>query len=119
MANTEIEKTLKKIADVQLVHARLMETNERKWNKRFESLQGLAKNHESRIENLDRRLQNLVRVTEHHEQKIENLMRIVESHEERLEPIEDLVRTMLASLDKLMKTMDDFIKGRKRQNGHR
>ena len=50
MANTEIEKTLKKIAETQLVHARLMETNERKWNKRFDNQRG-------RTENLDRRLQ--------------------------------------------------------------
>ncbi|OFW08276.1 MAG: hypothetical protein A3G20_03460 [Acidobacteria bacterium RIFCSPLOWO2_12_FULL_59_11] len=113
MTNIEkIEATLKKVADTQLVHARLMETNERKWNKRFESLQALVKNHEVRMENLERKTENVDR-------RIENLMRIVESHEERLEPIENLVRTMLASMDKLMKTMDDFIKGRKRQNGHR
>ena len=57
MANADIEKTLKKIADTQLVHARLMETNERKWDKRF-------KVSRARTGNLARRAENLSRATE-------------------------------------------------------
>jgi len=69
MAN--IEATLKKIADTQLVHARLMETDERKWNKRFEGLR-------DRTENLERAAEHLQRATE-------KLWRVAEAHERRLD----------------------------------
>ena len=98
MANAQIEATLKKIADTQLVHARLMETNEREWNKRFDTLLG---------------------VVESHERSIERLERTAERHERRFENVEDALRTMLASMDRLIKTMEDFAKGRKRENGRR
>ncbi|MBI4463971.1 MAG: hypothetical protein HY647_04640 [Acidobacteria bacterium] len=112
MANTSIEATLKKIADTQLVHARLMETNERKWNKRFEDLQGVVKNHEGRVHNLERAAEKLWRATE-------KLHRVAEIHERRLESVEGNVQTMLASMDRLTKSIEDFIKGRKRENGRR
>ncbi|MBI4459778.1 MAG: hypothetical protein HY648_06945 [Acidobacteria bacterium] len=98
MAIAEIEKTLKKITDTQLVIVRLMETNERKWNKRFEALEG-------RTDNLERRIRNLVRVAE--------------AHEQRLDSLHDDVRTMVASADRVIKMIEDFAKGRKRQDGHR
>jgi len=112
MANAEIEKTLKKIADTQLVHARLMETNERKWNKSIETLKG-------RTENLERGAEHLLRATE-------KLWRVAETHERRLDDgadrtavLQDEVRTMVASMDRLIRTLEDFAKGRKRENGHR
>ena len=98
MANAETEKTLKKITDTQLVIVRLMETNEREWNKRFDTL---------------------VAVVESHERSIERLERTAETHERRFENVEDGLRTMLASMDKLFKTMEEFIKGLNRQNGRR
>ena len=64
MANAEIEKTLKKITDTQLVVVRLMETNERKWDKRFESLQGRMERLERRVGELDRGAEHLLRATE-------------------------------------------------------
>ena len=119
MANAEIEKTLKKITDTQLVIVRLMETNERKWDKRFEELQGLAKNYEGRVENLERGAEHLLRATE-------KLWRVAEANERRLDDgadriaaLEDGVRTMLASVDRLIKTIEDFAKGRKREDGRR
>ena len=98
MANAETEKTLKKITDTQLVIVRLMETNEREWNKRFDTL---------------------VAVVESHERSIERLERTAETHERRFGNVEDGLRTMLASMDKLFKTMEEFIKGLNRQNGRR
>ena len=119
MANTAIEATLKKIADTQLVHARLMETNDRKWDKRFEGLQSLAENHERRVENLEQAAEHLHRATE-------KLWRVAKTHERRLDDgadriaaLQDGVRTMLASVDRLIKTIEDFAKGRKRENGRR
>ena len=119
MLNAEIEKTLKKIADTQLVHARLMETNDRKWEKRFEGLQSLAENHERRVENLEQAAEHLHRATE-------KLWRVAETHERRLDDgarrtatLEDQVRTTLASIDRLIKMLEDFAKGRKRENGRR
>ena len=110
MANAEIEKTLKKITDTQLVIVRLMETHEREWNKRFEGLRG-------RTENLERGAEHLLRATE-------KLWRVAGAHERRLDDgadriasLEDGMRTMLASMDKLFKTMEDFIKGLQRENG--
>jgi len=112
MANAEIEKTLKKITDTQLVIVRLMETNERKWDKRFESL-------DARTKNLERGAAHLLRATQ-------KLHRVAVAHERRLDDgagrtaaLEDAVRTMLASMDRLIRMVEDFAKGRKRENGHR
>ena len=52
MANAETEKTLKKITDTQLVIVRLMETNQREWNKRFDTLVAVVESHERSIERL-------------------------------------------------------------------
>ena len=112
MANAEIEKTLKKITDTQLVVVRLMETHERKWDRRFDNLQDLAKNHEGRLERVERGAEHLLRATE-------KLHRVAESHEQRLESLHDEVRTMVASMDRLIKMIEDFAKGRKRENGGR
>ena len=112
MANAEIEKTLKKITDTHLVIARLMETHERKWDKRFETLQG-------RTENLERGAEHLLRATE-------KLWRVADAHERRLDDgqertaaLQDQVRTTLASMDRLIKMLEDFARGRKRENGRR
>src|SRR3990167_9866471 len=119
MANAGIEATLKKIADTQLVIGRLMETHERQWNKRFENLQGLVKNHEGRTEDLERGAESLLRATE-------KLWRVAETHGRRLDDgadrtaaLQDEVRTMVASVDRLIKMLEDFAKGRKRENGRR
>ena len=119
MAHTEIEKTLKKITDTQLVIVRLMETHEREWNKRFDNLRDLARNHEGRVKNLERGAEHLLRATE-------KLWRVAETHERRLDDgadrtvvLQDEVRTMVASMDRLIRTLEDFAKGRKRGNGRR
>lgn len=98
MANAEIEKTLKKITDTQLVHARLLETTEREWNKRFDIL---------------------LSVVESHERSIERLERTAQTHERRFENVEDALRTMVAAMDRMIKTIEDLAKGRKRENGRR
>ena len=64
MANAEIEKTLKKITDTQLVVVRLMETHERKWDRRFEASQVRMEGLERRTEELDRGAEHLLRATE-------------------------------------------------------
>ena len=119
MANAGIEKTLKKIADTQLVHARLMETHERKWDKSFETSQARMERLAGRTEDLERGAEHLLRATE-------KLWRVATAHERRLDDgadriaaLEDGVRTMLASVDRLIKTIEDFAKGRKRENGRR
>ena len=126
MANAEIEKTLKKITDTQLVIVRLMETHERKWDKRFETSQG-------RMERLERRTQELDRGAEHLLRAVEKLWNVVEAHERRLDSherrlddgadrtaaLQDQVRTTLASIDRLIKMLEDFAKGRKREDGRR
>src|SRR3990167_8442583 len=112
MANAGIEATLKKIADTQLVIGRLMETHERQWNKRFENLQGLVKNHEGRTEDLERGAENLRRVAETHERRLDD-------GADRTAALQDEVRTMVASVDRLIKTIEDMAKGRKRENGRR
>jgi chromosome segregation ATPase len=133
MANAEIEKTLKKITDTQLVIVRLMETHERKWDKRFDSLQDLARNHEGRLGNVEQGAERLLRAIEKlwtvaaaHDQRTENLRRLAEAHEQRLDDgddrttsLHDEVRTMVASMDRLIKMLENFAKGRKRENGHR
>ena len=96
MASAEIERTLKKISDTQLVHARLLETTEREWNKRFDTLLG---------------------VVESHERSMERLERTAKTHERRFERVDDALRTMLTSMDSLIKTIEDLAKGRKRENG--
>ena len=98
MVNAEIEKTLKKITDTQLVHVRLLETTEREWNKRFDSL---------------------LSVVESHERSIERLEHTAQTHERRFGNVEDAVRTMVASIDRLIKMLENFAKGRKRENGRR
>ena len=131
MANAEIEKTLKKITDTQLVIARLMETHERRWNKRFEASQGRMERLERRTEDLEHGAKHLLRATEKlwnvaaaHDQRTENLRRVAETHEQRLDDgadrtaeLRDEVRTMVASVDRLIKTMENLAKGRKRENG--
>ena len=119
MANAEIEKTLKKITDTQLVIVRLMETHERQWNKRFETSQGRMERLERRVEDLDRGAEHLLRASE-------KLWRVVEAHERRLDDgadrtaaLQDEVRTMVASVDRLIRMLEDFAKGRKRENGRR
>ena len=112
MASAEIEKTLKKITDTQLVIVRLMETHERKWNKRFEASQ-------ARMERLERRTEDLEHAADKLHRATEKLWRVAEAHEQRHDDVEDRMRTMLASLDRLIKTMDEFAKGRKRENGRR
>ncbi len=126
MANTEIEKTLKKITDTQLVIARLMETHERQWNKRFETSQGRMDRLERRTQELDRGAEHLLRaieklhrVAESHERSIERLEQTAGSHERSLEDLKDRTRTMLASMDRLIRTIEDFAKGRKREDGRR
>ena len=133
MANAEIEKTLKKITDTQLVIVRLMETHERKWDKRFEAAQGRIEGLERRTKELDRGAEHLLRAVEKlwnvaaaHDQRTENLRRVAEAHERRLDDgtnrtatLEDQVRTTLASIDRLIKMLEDFAKGRKREDGHR
>lgn len=133
MASAEIERTLKKITDTQLVIVRLMETNERKWERRFEAQQGRSEAQRERTEDLGRAAAQLHRsidklwhVVEAHEQKSEHLRRLAEAHEQRLDDgeeqtaaLRDAVRTMLASMDSLMKTLEDLTKGRKRENGRR
>ena len=64
MANAEIEKTLKKITDTQLVVVRLMETHERKWDRRFEASQVRMERPERRTQELDRGAEHLLRATE-------------------------------------------------------
>ncbi|MBI4443455.1 MAG: hypothetical protein HY649_08795 [Acidobacteria bacterium] len=117
MAHTGIEATLKKIADTQLVHARLMETNERKWNKRFDASQGRMARLERRTQELDRGAEHLLRATE-------KLWRVAEAHERRLDDgdhrtaaLQDEVRTMVASMSRLIKMLENFARGRKRGNG--
>ena len=119
MANAEIDKTLKKITDTQLVVVRLMETNERKWDKRFETSQGRMERLERRVGELDRGAEHLLRATE-------KLWRVAQTHERRLDDgadrtaaLQDEVRTMVASMDRLIKMLEDFAKGRKREDGHR
>ena len=119
MANAGIEKTLKKIADTQLVHARLMETHERKWDKRFETSQARMERLAGRTEDLERGAEHLLRATE-------KLWRVANAHERRLDDgadrttaLQDEVRTMVASVDRLIKMLEDFAKGRKRENGRR
>ena len=119
MANAEIEKTLKKITDTQLVIVRLMETHERKWERRFEGVQDRTKNLERGAEHLLRAIEKLWTVAAAHDQRTEDLRRIAEAHEQRLEGLHDEVRTMVASMDRLIKMLEDFAKGRKRQNGRR
>ena len=133
MANAEIEKTLKKITDTQLVMVRLMETHERKWDKRFDSLQDLARNHEGRLGNVEQGAERLLRAIEKlwnvvaaHDQRTEQLRRLAEAHEQRLDDgdhrttsLHDEVRTMVASMDRLIKMLENFARGRKRENGHR
>lgn len=126
MATAEIEKTLKKITDTQLVVVRLMETNERKWERRFEAGQGRMETLERRTKDLEHGAQHLLRATEKlwnvaaaHDQRTENLRRIAEAHEQRLEGLHEEVQTMVASVDRLIKPMEDLAKGRKRENGHR
>ena len=133
MANAEIEKTLKKITDTQLVMVRLMETHERKWDKRFESAQGRMERLERRTQELDRGAEHLLRAIEKlwtvaaaHDQRTEQLRRLAEAHEQRLDDgddrtaaLQDEVRTMVASVDRLIKMLEDFAKGRKRENGRR
>ena len=69
MANAEIEKTLKKITDTQLVFARLMETNERKWERRFEISRGRAKDLGPAAARLHRSIGKFSRVVEARERR--------------------------------------------------
>jgi hypothetical protein len=46
-------------------------------------------------------------------------MRIAEAHEQRLEGLHDEVRTVVASMDRLIKMLENFAKGRRRENGRR
>ena len=133
MANAGIEATLKKITDTQLVIVRLMETHEREWNKRFETSQGRMERLERRTEELDRGAEHLLRaieklwnVVEAHERRLDSHERRLDGGEEyrkatqgRIQATEDAVRTMLASMDRLIKTIEDMAKGRKRENGRR
>ena len=126
MANAGIEATLKKITDTQLVIVRLMETHERKWDKRFETSQGIMERLAGRTEDLERGAEHLLRATE-------KLWRVAQAHEQRLDrhesrlddgahrtaTLEDQVRTTLASIDRLIKMLEDFAKGRKREDGRR
>ena len=126
MANAENEKTLKKITDTQLVFARLMETNERKWERRFESSEARTKDLERGAGHLLRAVEKLWNVAAAHDARTENLRRIAETHEQRLDDgaertaaLRDEVRAMVASVDRLIKTMEDLAKDRKRENGRR
>ena len=119
MAIAEIEKTLKKITDTQLVMVRLLETNERKWDKRFETLQGRTENLERGAGHLLRAIEKLHRVAESHERSIERLEQTAGSHERSLEDLKDRMRTMVAAMDRMIKTIEDLAKGRKRENGRR
>jgi len=133
MANADIEKTLKKITDTQLVIVRLMETHERKWERRFETAEARLEGSERRTKDLEQGAAHILRAIEKlwtvaaaHDQRTENLRRIAETHERRLEDsaegtaaLRDEVRTMVAAVDRLIKTMEDLARGRKRENGRR
>ncbi len=56
---SEIEATLKKITDTQLVHAKLILDNERDWKRR--------------AEDFDRRLDALLKVAQSHENRMDRL----------------------------------------------
>jgi uncharacterized phage-like protein YoqJ len=61
MANAEIEKTLKKITDTQLVVVQLMKTHERKWKKRSRMSRVRTGNLVRRAERLSRAVDKLWR----------------------------------------------------------
>jgi hypothetical protein len=49
MTYEEIEKTLAKIAETQLVHAKLILDNERQWREQMSDLREIVKHHEDRL----------------------------------------------------------------------
>ena len=51
-------------------------------------------------------------------QSMNDLREVMKHHEDRLAANEDGLATMQAALTTLLKTMDDFIKGLNRENGH-
>ena len=126
MANAEIEKTLKKITDTQLVIARLMETSERKWEKRFQAERERTGDLEKAAAHLHRSIDKLWHVVDARERRLDNHERrhdeaaeLRKVAQDRIQATENAVRTMLASMDRLIRMMEDFAKGKKRENGHR
>jgi chromosome segregation ATPase len=118
MANAEIEKTLKKITDTQLVVVRLMETSERKWEKRFQAERERTGDLEKAAAHLHRSIDKLWHVADAHERRLDSHERRLNDGADRTAALQDEVRTMVASVDRLIKTIEDFAKGRKRENGH-
>jgi len=51
-------------------------------------------------------------------EQVADLWEVIKNHESRLAADRDALRTMLASMDRLVQTVDDFIKGLNRQDGH-
>ena len=93
MTYGEIENTLKRVADNQVVQAEL-------------------------LDRLDRKLEQLVKVSESQSQQVHDLWETSQNNERRLVGREDQISLMVSTLNSLLPRMDAFIQGLQKGDGH-
>ncbi len=118
MTSSEIEATLKeiaetqrKISDTQLVHANLLVDHERQCQERRDAFEARLHDLLSAVKSHDDILNALLPAVQGLQTAVEDLLSTVRSHD-------DDIAEMRASMNSLFKNMDAFIKGLKREDGH-